>query len=186
VSVADAAVANSFSNDAQQPAPPVDRLLQRVEAAVAQRLPKERLLTTVLEALAEYLKLPRLLLLVVDPRRRELAASAGFGEDADALCKVLRLPMSPSPVSADLFTQVHLYGIDVTVKDAFEPQTAARIPINYFEAVGSAAFVLMSCGKPGKTRVMLLGDSDSAARLPSAATLSAIGRVREVLGAAAI
>ncbi len=187
-SMADVAVREVGTSPPGDPALPHQELLERVQELsdkLGGRLHRNRILVMTLELLSKYLDLPRVIALVPSADRKELVVQAAVGEDADGLRTELSFPLRSRRARGDMFTTAFHDARDVVVEDTFAPKARCLIPVRYFEAIGSSAFVLLACSVMGRTSVLLLADRDDRRPLPSRETLSNMSAIRLLLVRAA-
>lgn len=158
----------------------VQDLTSRLRACSA----RSRILATSLELLCRYLGLPRVLALIANSQRTELIVRAVVGEDAEALRTELTFPLHTGRARRDLFSSAYYGPKDVIIEDAFAPSARHLIPVRYFEAIGSVAFLLLSCTLGNQARVLLLADCDRPP-LPAPALLANLGQYRSLVVSAA-
>jgi serine/threonine protein kinase/HD-like signal output (HDOD) protein len=160
------------------------RLLEQrtaeVDAALKLGYAPDRVLTMALRAVADYLGLPRVLALVADRARRELGVRCGVGEAAEALGNALAFPLQRPRAEGNVFSTAYHQGKDVVVSDAFDERIAPRVPPEYYEALGSPAFILLCCRARGR-RVLLLADVSAAEQLPPPERLGALDELRTLI-----
>ncbi|MBN1611094.1 MAG: HDOD domain-containing protein [Polyangiaceae bacterium] len=165
--------------------PEDDQLAQRIvdiAAALEQGHSSERVLSMALHAAAEYLSLPRVLALTADARGGQLVVRGGVGEDVEALANAFTVPLKPPRSASDAFSSAYHSGKDVVIQDVFAEAARLRIPLSYYEAIGSPVLMVLSCVLKGHRGVVLLmADLETSPELPAPERLAAMARLRELI-----
>ncbi|HEX7672099.1 MAG TPA: hypothetical protein VF395_21035, partial [Polyangiaceae bacterium] len=163
----------------------LEKQIEDIKLALAARSPAEGILGRALRIWASHVGVSRLLLLAATQNREELIVRAGIREDLATLMKELRIPLKVGKTGGNVFQATYATGKDVTIRDAFSDTATASVPARYYEAVGSASFVLYGCGGRGLQSVVLLADVESEHELPQAEGVPALARLRPLIAQAA-
>lgn len=159
----------------------LDRLARTTEqltAAVRNREDPKLMLSTALSALAAALSSPRVLFLVMTSDRQNLVVGAALGEDALALSKHFRIPITHKP---DVFWAAQRSGKGTIIRDALSSNSMRRVPQQYYEALGSPAFGVYPCVSPGYQTALVVCDAPFADRLPTSDRVAATAPLRELM-----
>jgi eukaryotic-like serine/threonine-protein kinase len=97
-------------------------------------------LRMILETILRALQFRRVLFCLRDPKTDTLTGRFGLGEDAQAHCASLKIPLK---ASGDLFAVVCNKGADTLISDATVPTMSARLPAWYRAGINAPAFLLL-------------------------------------------
>jgi HD-like signal output (HDOD) protein len=162
----------------------LEKQIEDIKGALAARSSADAILGRSLRLWAQHLGATRLLLLAAAPNKEELIVRAGIRDDLETLTKELRLSLKVGKAGGNVFQATYATGKDITVRDAFTEAATASVPARYYEALGSAAFVLYGCGGRGLQSVVLLVDVESEHDLPPPERVPALARLRPLIAQA--
>lgn len=115
------------------------------------------ILRIILETMYRAMGFKRVVLCIRDAKAGMMQGRFGFGQDANALAKAFRFPLSFTP---DIFHAATSKGVDLLISDINDPKIASRIPDWYRKVVPANSFVLFPLNIKGSPVALIYADRD--------------------------
>ena len=158
----------------------LEKRVSELEAMVREPHDPGEMTKVVLEAFGTGFGFRRVLVFAQGKERATMRVASAWGEDAAMLAEDFSVPISSS-LATDVFSVAWHTGQNISIADAFDEKSTARVPRVYYEFLGSMAFVIYPSSTRGSAAKLLFADTDTPSRLPAPGEMVYVNRFRALM-----